>query len=519
MAKKIDASQKRRKVGDLRNKLGQLNDQRAEFLESATTAENAAEEASGKLAQASDAERTGLEKTIAEQQGKAKEVYSSAANTAKEIVALQNSIAAEEESIRQIDEHNATVDRQAQSQGTSVGISAVTAVEGAEQTRSLSARIEQLSRGVALRNFRGLQGGMDPKERAYRFGMWVLARVSQDMPGRFNFAQSKQFVADQFALRQAAHGSNEPTTGGHNLIPEEFGTDLINLRETYGVARRVFRIRMMSSDTRTDPRRAGGLTAYFVAENAAGTESNKSWDNVSLTAKDIMVLARYTNQLSEDAVISIGDDLAGEISYAFANKEDECGFNGTGASTYGGILGLRAKLQNCDGAGTDSVGLVTQGSSNTWSAITLGDFDSVVGKLPQYADTPNAAWLMHRAFYYGVVEKLVQAAGGVTAVEVREGRRGRPIFKGYPVEFSQVFPSTTAVTSVVATLGDHALGASFGDRGGEQISFSDSATIGGESVFERNQIAIRGTERFDINVHDVGSASVAGPIVGLQTGS
>ncbi len=82
-----------------------------------------------------------------------------------------------------------------------------------------------------------------------------------------------------------------------------------------------------------------------------------------------------------------------------------------------------------------------------------------------------------------------------------------------------MYPSTTATTTVSCTLGDHRLGARFGDRQQESIMFSEHATVGGESVFERNDIAIRGTERFDINVHDAGTGSAAGPIVGLQTGS
>ncbi len=368
-----------------------------------------------------------------------------------------------------------------------------------------------------LKNFVGDVNGVTADIRAYRFGMWCLARLSNDIPGRFHFANAMQFARDHFA---AVHQENDGTTGGLYLVPEEFGQDLIDLRERYGVARRLFKIRPMMSDTRTDPRRTGGLTAYFTAEGAAGTESNKTWDQVRLTAKDLMVISRYTAQLSADAVINIGDDLAGEISYAFSNKEDECAFNGTGTSTYGGIQGVRNRLDDVDGSGTDSSGLVAQGTSNTWSAIVLADFDNVVGKLPQYADTPNTAWVMHRTFYYSVCEKLVQAAGGVPAYEVREGnRRPRPLFKGYPVEFSQVFPSTTATATVVATLGDYSLGASFGDRQGTQISFSEHATIGGENVFERNEIAIRGVERFDINVHDVGSSSTPGPIVGLKTGS
>jgi hypothetical protein len=44
-----------------------------------------------------------------------------------------------------------------------------------------------------------------------------------------------------------------------------------------------------------------------------------------------------------------------------------------------------------------------------------------------------------------------------------------------------------------------------------------AAVINGESVWERDQIAIKGVERIDIVVHDVGSTTEAGPIVGLQT--
>ncbi len=65
-----------------------------------------------------------------------------------------------------------------------------------------------------------------------------------------------------------------------------------------------------------------------------------------LTAKKLMVLTKYSNELNEDAVLNIGDDLAGEIAYAFALKEDQCGFLGDGTSTYGGITGVTTALLN-----------------------------------------------------------------------------------------------------------------------------------------------------------------------------
>lgn len=364
-----------------------------------------------------------------------------------------------------------------------------------------------------LQHFRGERDGHNAEERAYRFGMWAMATLSRQMPGRYNFREAVEFVD----RHMGAVGSND-SSGAQYLIPEEFGRDIIVLRETFGKVRMLFRREPMISDTKTDPRRTGGLTAYFVGENQAATESNMTWDQVRLVARDLVALTRISRQVNADSVINWGDTLIGEIVYAFSEKEDQCGFNGDGTSTYGGIQGIRHKLQNLDAAGTDSAGLVIQGTGNTWAALVLADFDKVVGKLPEFADTPEASWLCHRTFYYEVMEKLVQAAGGVPAYEIRQGQRARPLFKGYPVNFSQVFPKVTAVATVSCTLGAYKLGAAFGDRQQEEIAFSEHATVGGENVFERGQIAVRGSERFDINCHDVGSSTDPGPIVGLQTG-
>ena len=405
---------------------------------------------------------------------------------------------------RELDGRSGAIDRRT---------SPATAVDADERPRiAATAR-----RTGVLRNFKGTVGGLTEDERAFRFGMWARALVTLNMPGRYSFTDAVDFARENGWLNVA---SSSDGSGHQYLIPHEFGSDLIVLREQFGVARRLFLVVPMGSDTRTDPRLKGGLTAHFKGETGAGTESNTTWNQVQLVAKEIIVLSRYTSALGQDSAIDFGDRLAGEISYAFSNKEDECAFNGDATSTYGGIVGIRTKLQNVDGAGADSAGLVTQGTGNTWGAIVLTDFDKVVGKLPQYADTPNAAWTMHKTFYHEVIVPLVEAAGGTTKTEIEGGNRSpRPIFKGYPVEFSQVWPKTTATSSVVAALGDFRLGASFGDRQQESIMFSEHASIGGESLFERNEIGIRGTERFDINVHDAGDATNPGPIVGLQTGS
>lgn len=367
-----------------------------------------------------------------------------------------------------------------------------------------------------VQNFVAGEDGMDPTVKAFRFGCWAMSLLGQQIPAfRSIGAQAERYARDM-GLLNAAHGEGaSDTTGAHVFVPTEFGTDLILLREQYGLARRVLNVVPMSSDKKTEPRQLSALTSYFVSENSAGTESSMSFDNVTLVAKDLMTLARISRQLEMDSVISWADKLVREIAYSFASKEDDCAFNGDGTSTYGGMTGILTRLTSLT-AGT-APGCIL-GAGNAWSELTLANFQSVVGALPVFADTPNARWICHKTFYYTVMVRLALAAGGATATETVNGRRV-PVFLGYPVEFSQKYPSTEANSQVPVSFGDHSMAAMFGDRAQDEIAFSDQATIGGESMFERNQIGVRGTERFDVVVHDYGSDTAAGPIACLETAS
>jgi HK97 family phage major capsid protein len=216
----------------------------------------------------------------------------------------------------------------------------------------------------------------------------------------------------------------------------------------------------------------------------------------------------------------MGDDLMGEVAYAFSNKEDASGFIGDGTSTYGGITGVCPKIKSLSGTIANIAGLVVAtgtGYASSYAATTLADFEAVVGKLPQYADTPTAKWFCHRSYFWNVMVKLMLASGGVTAAEVASGRIQS--FMGYPVEFAQVMPKNPAVSQVCALLGDLSKAASIGDRRTTTLAISE------HSRFSNDELEIRGTERVDINVHDVGNASataanrVEGPVVGLITAS
>jgi HK97 family phage major capsid protein len=220
----------------------------------------------------------------------------------------------------------------------------------------------------------------------------------------------------------------------------------------------------------------------------------------------LAVLCKYSSEIAEDAVISIADDLAMEIAYAFADKEDECGFNGDGTSTYGGIVGLK----NAVLAGSKYTAIT---GNTAFSTLDLDDFEAMVGKLPQFA-VGGAAWYISRVGWANSMLRLAEAAGGNTTAQIAQGAALQ--FLGFPVVISQVLNSTTSAqtsTDGICYLANLDMGASFGSRRGVSIA------VDGSRFFESDQLAVRGTERFDINVHEKGTSSVAGPIIMMSTPS
>lgn len=354
-----------------------------------------------------------------------------------------------------------------------------------------------------LRNFQH-------ESTAYAFGMWALACNGNRRAHAWCQQNGLPIVRDT-----SGPASNQDHVEGINsqggfLVPEQFENDLIDLRETYGVFRRNAKVRPMRSDTRSDPRRTGGLTAYFVGEMQQGTASTKTWDRVQLTAKKLMVLSLISNELSEDAVISIGDDLAGEIAYAYTLKEDQCGFLGDGTADYGGIQGICWKFEQ----NSSLAGHLTPGSGDdTFAELSLADFNQLVGALPVYAHR-NAKWYISQYGFANSMSNIMYSAGGNNKMDV--GGQQVETFLGYPVERVQVMVGAGDQTGKAMVLfGDLEKSSSFGDRRQTTIDFSRDATVDGKSAFEYDAIGVRGTERFDIVNHDIGDTSTAGPVVAL----
>jgi len=354
--------------------------------------------------------------------------------------------------------------------------------------------------------------------KAFRFSQWFIGTV---------LAQSRGFVqeigawsADGLGVVTRAqrycqeHGlginargqvENDNSLGGA-LVPSEFDNEIIALIEQFGVFRRNIRIVPMASDQRNQPRRKGGLTVYVIGEGTGATESQLGWDLVGLRTKKLGCLARYSSELSEDGLVSFGDLMVEEIAQAFAEFEDTVGFTGDGSAGHARIVGAVTALQNLeDGAGAAGV---IEATGNTWDEFVLQDFLNVIGAQPEYAETPRVKWYCSKLFWATVMVRVQKAATGNDASDIING--GVKQFLGYPVEVSQKFPKAATNGKIMCLFGDLKMAGMMGDRAGMRLRLSD------QQHWEQEQFDVAGSERFDVNIHDIGDANTAGPLLALK---
>lgn len=360
---------------------------------------------------------------------------------------------------------------------------------GSQSGQDIAIRVPARARASqALKAFKGPTAEAD----AYASGQFIRATIGQN-------ANARQWCRDHGLITNAM-GENNDLLGGVLVIPQ-FESAIINLKETFGVFGQFVRNVPMTSDQWIGPRRLSGLTAYAVTEAQEITQSDATINQVSLTAKKWGTLTRISSELNEDAIVAIADFLVNEIAFAHAVKEDQAGFLGDGTNTHNGIVGLANALL----AGSISTAAAGQ---ITAAGLTIAVFQDAVSKIPQFPGI-MPRWYVNSAVYWNVMARLQLAAGGNNVTDLGNG----PVmqFMGYPVTFTQALPGSIAASTKFAYFGDLSMAATKGNRRGVTIAADSSR------YFEFDQTAIRSTLRYDINVHERGTASAAGPIVQLAT--
>lgn len=337
-------------------------------------------------------------------------------------------------------------------------------------------------------------------EEQYDAGQFFAAAI-------FGNTKATQYCQENgISLRQSSLDvqntmSTSDNTKGGFLVPEPLEATIIELREQYGIFAADAQPWSMASGVDQVPKLTGEVTTYYVGEGTAPTASDVALGLVRLEAKKLATLSAVNNELNEDSILSVAEMLSRSIAQQMSYAEDNAGFNGDGTSTYGGIVGLKSALLagSVHDALAGNVGFTT---------FDLADFEAVVGKLKMYAGI-MPKWYISQTGWANSMQRLMDAAGGTGGFDIAAGMPRN--FLGYPVRIAQACPQASAVSTILAYFGDLRMGAILGRRRGLTVKADASF------YFTSDQLAILATQRYDINVHDVGTASAAGSIIALKT--
>jgi HK97 family phage major capsid protein len=337
--------------------------------------------------------------------------------------------------------------------------------------------------------------GPDADLRAYRAGMHLRGYV-------FGDAKARQWCIDN-EVRAQSGSVNEL---GGVLVPPEFANEVIRLVEAYGVFPSEARRRPMKSDQMFVPRRVGGLKAIPIGENDTPSESNITYNQVELVSKLWGIGNRTPNSLIEDSPISLADELSVETALAFALAWDEAGFIGDGGPAFHATTGLVTALGNLSGAR----GVVSSGATRTtFDTLTIPDFTSVMSRLPVYA-RQNAKWYISPYGWAAGMARLMMTQNGNKKDDVAGPMPDS--FLGYPVR--QVIPmlgdATGTASKILCLFGDMRLSSSFGDRRAVAVKTSS------DRYMEYDQTFTFATARACMVNHDIGTNTIAGPVVALR---
>lgn len=288
---------------------------------------------------------------------------------------------------------------------------------------------------------------------------------------------------------------------GGVLVPEVWASEIDRVVADFGVARRLARIVPMTSDTLHLPKAGStGVTAYWITQGSAITESNPTFDETELTAKDLAGITAFTNSWKEDANVDVVNYLIELLGEALAGAEDEEFFNGDGSNP--AITGV---LQSED------VTVVSMASGDdSFTNLDANDLYDVLFAVPHQIRS-GSKWVMSD-YVFSLVNKLADENSQPLYRTLNEADKG--MLLGYPVEISSKMPELEddgAETPFLA-FGNFKRGTVIGNRKQMSLAVSDQATVGSNNLFEKNMSAIRVIERLDMAVH-IGTA-----IAVLKTG-
>ena len=273
-------------------------------------------------------------------------------------------------------------------------------------------------------------------------GAGLVRELSQEVArtSGLNATGERSFFVPFSALSQrATYVTSGATTGGNlvatDLLADDFIEALRNSSPVVGLGVRT--LTGLVGDVAI-PRRSGVASTYYLAnETTAITQSESTFDQISMSPKNLAALSRYSRQTLLQATPGIEELIRRDLTDGINAAVDSAVLNGSGSS------GQPTGIRNTSGIG--SVAMGTNGGAITMEKIV--DLETEVTQ--DNAFGPNMAYVTN-AKVMGGLKKL--RAGGSSATDgaflyntdlQAVGRGPTPLtLNGYPIAVTNAVPST-----------------------------------------------------------------------------
>ncbi|MGF0104861.1 phage major capsid protein [Ligilactobacillus ruminis] len=155
--------------------------------------------------------------------------------------------------------------------------------------------------------------------------------------------QTSNYAQDFWNLmRGQAPATNALKTGsdpdGGYLVPNEFEKQLIQKLQEANIMRSISHVIQTNNGEHKIPVVASEGTAAWLDEEAAYTESNTQFSQVSLSAHKLGTLIKVSEELLNDSAFDLMSYLSGEFGRRLGNAEEKAFLTGTGTNQPTGIL-------------------------------------------------------------------------------------------------------------------------------------------------------------------------------------
>lgn len=204
---------------------------------------------------------------------------------------------------------------------------------------------------------------------------------------------------ERVVLKKTAMSWINQQTGGALVAPAAFG-DLIPILRNKLVLQNIgaTNVPLPTQGSYTFPRQTGVTTPQNLPENTAATESNPTYDDVTMTPKQFITLVRASNQLLTTAPALAEASIRNDLGEQIARKFDLDGLEGKGGPNR--ITGLI----NQPGIST-VVAKTTGANGDTWKPVDVARI--IRAAMAKNSDVKT--WVMRPDMWLGITETRADA--------------------------------------------------------------------------------------------------------------